>query len=55
MGLPPNARQRFARQHIDDAAKHLAVVEENLFREGQDDRRALKSFTTISRCFQGAP
>ncbi len=35
MGLPPNARQYFAQEHIEAAEKHLSAREENLFKEGQ--------------------
>lgn len=44
MGLPPNARRYFAERHLDAAYKGLNAVEENLFKEAQEDKRAFEKF-----------
>lgn len=53
MGLPPNARQYFAQKHIEAAEKHLSAIEENLFKEGQEDRRAFEKFYNNLALFSG--
>lgn len=53
MGLPPNAVQYFAEKRIDAAEKHLAAVQENLFKEGQEDRRAFEKFYNNLALFSG--
>jgi len=53
MGLPPNAAQYFAQKHIEAAEKHLAAVEDNLFKEGQEDRRAFEKFYNNLALFSG--
>jgi hypothetical protein len=44
MGLAPNARRYFAEKHLDAAYKHLGAVEENLFKEVQEDKRSFEKF-----------
>src|ERR1700737_2777018 len=53
MGLPPNARQYFAQKHIEEASKHLSAIEDNLFKEGQEDRRAFEKFYNNLALFSG--
>jgi len=53
MGLPPNAERYFAQKHIEAAEKHLAAVEDNLFKEGQEDRRAFEKFYNNLALFSG--
>ena len=53
MELPPNARQYFAQQHIDAASKHLSAIEENLFKEGEENRRAFEKFYNNLALFSG--
>jgi len=53
MGLPPNATRYFAEKHLDAAYKHLSAVEENLFKEGQEDRRAFEKFYNNLALFSG--
>src|ERR1700735_4494369 len=53
MELPPHARQYFAQQHIDAASKHLSAIEENLFKEGEEDRRAFEKFYNNLALFSG--
>jgi predicted DNA-binding protein YlxM (UPF0122 family) len=44
VGLPPNARRYFAEKHLDSAYKHLAALEENLFKQVQEDKRSFERF-----------
>jgi hypothetical protein len=53
MGLPPNARKYFAEKHIESAYRNLSAVEENLFKEGQEDRRAFEKFYNNLALFSG--
>lgn len=53
MGLPQNALQYFAQKHLEAAEKHLAAVEDNLFKEGQEDRRAFEKFYHNLALFSG--
>jgi hypothetical protein len=53
MGLPPDAKRYFAEKHIESAYKHLSAVEENLFKEGQEDRRAFEKFYNNLALFSG--
>ncbi len=53
MGLLPNATRYFAEKHIEAAEKHLAAVQENLFTEGQEDRRAFEKFYNNLALFSG--
>jgi hypothetical protein len=53
MGLPPNAVRHFAEKHLDSAYKHLSAVEEALFKEGQEDRRAFEKFYNNLALFSG--
>jgi hypothetical protein len=53
MGMPQNARQYFAQKHIEAAEKHLAAIEDNLFKEGQEDRRAFEKFYNNLALFSG--
>jgi hypothetical protein len=53
MGLPTSAIQHFAKQHVEAAEKHLLSIEENLFKEGQEDRRAFEKFYNNLALFSG--
>lgn len=53
MGLPPDARRYFAEKHLEAAWKHLSAVEDNLFKEGQEDRRAFEKFYNNLALFSG--
>jgi len=53
MELSPNARQHFARKHVEAAEKHLSFVQEHLFRAGQEDRRAFEKFYNNLALFSG--
>lgn len=53
MGMPPNAIRHFAEQHINDATKHLSDVQDVLFKEGQEDRRAYEKFYNNLALFSG--
>src|SRR6266850_1640991 len=53
MGLPPNAVQYFAKQHVEAVEKHLSSIEENLFKEAQEDRRAFEKFYNNLALFSG--
>jgi len=53
MGLPPNARQYFAKKHIEAAEKHLSAIEDYLLKEGQEDRRAFEKFYNNLGLFSG--
>jgi len=53
MGLPPNATRYFAEKHLDVAYKHLSAIEDNLFKENQEDRRAFEKFYNNLALFSG--
>lgn len=53
MGLPPDARRYFAEKRLEGAYKHLSAVQENLFTEGQQDRRAFEKFYNNLALFSG--
>ena len=53
MGLPTSAIQYFAKQHVEAVEKHLLSIEENLFKEGQEDRRAFEKFYNNLALFSG--
>jgi hypothetical protein len=53
MGLPPNAVRHFAEKHLEAAYKHLSAVEETLFKEAQEDRRAFEKFYNNLALFSG--
>jgi hypothetical protein len=53
MGLPPNAIQHFAKQHVEAVEKHLNSVEDNLFKEANEDRRAFEKFYYNLALFSG--
>jgi hypothetical protein len=53
LGLPPNARQYFAQKHMEAASSHLSMVEANLFKEGQEDRRQFEKFYNNLALFSG--
>ena len=53
MGLPPSAVRHFAIKRIEAAEKHLAAVQETLFKEGHEDRRALEKFHNNLALFSG--
>jgi hypothetical protein len=53
MGLPPDARRYFAEKHLETAYKHLSAVEDNCFKEGQEDRRAFEKFYNNLALFSG--
>jgi ABC-type multidrug transport system fused ATPase/permease subunit len=53
MGLPPNARRYFAEKHLDAAYKHLSAIEDNLFKENQEDRRSFEKFYNNLALFSG--
>ncbi len=53
MGLPPNATRYFAEKHLDAAYKHLSTIEDNLFKENQEDRRAFEKFYNNLALFSG--
>jgi hypothetical protein len=53
MGLPPNAARYFAEKHLDAAYKHLSAIENNLFNENQEDRRAFEKFYNNLALFSG--
>jgi ABC-type multidrug transport system fused ATPase/permease subunit len=53
MGLPPNAVRHFAEKHLDAAYKHLSGVQETLFKESQEDRRAFEKFYNNLALFSG--
>lgn len=53
MGLPPNAAQYFAQKHLEAAEKHLSAIEDNLFKEHQEDRRAFEKFYNNLALFSG--
>ena len=42
MGLPPDATRYFAEKHLDAAYRHLSAIEDNLFKENQEDRRGFE-------------
>jgi hypothetical protein len=53
MGLPPDAVQHFAKQHVEAVEKHLISIEENLFKEANEDRRAFEKFYYNLALFSG--
>lgn len=53
MGLPPDARRYFAEKHLESAYKHLSAVEENIFKESLEDRRAFEKFYNTLALFSG--
>src|ERR1017187_3014223 len=53
MGLPPNAVQHFAKQHVEAVEKHLISVEENLLKDANEDRRAFEKFYYNLALFSG--
>jgi hypothetical protein len=53
MELSEKARQYFAQKHVEAAEKHLSFVEENLFKAGQEDRRAFEKFYNNLALFSG--
>jgi hypothetical protein len=53
MGLPPSATQYFAEKRLDAAIKHLSAIEDNLFKENQEDRRAFEKFYNNLALFSG--
>ncbi|MGB2670806.1 MAG: hypothetical protein WBH24_07715 [Candidatus Acidiferrum sp.] len=53
MGLPPNATRHFAEKHLDAAYKHLSAIEDNLFKENQEDRRGFEKFYNNLALFSG--
>lgn len=53
MGLPPNAARYFAEKHLDAAYKHLSAIEDNLFKENQEDRRGFEKFYNNLALFSG--
>jgi hypothetical protein len=53
MGIPPDAVRHFAQKHVDAAYERLSAVEETLFKEGQEDRRAFEKFYNNLALFSG--
>lgn len=53
MELPPDGVRYFAEKRIEAAEKNLAAVQDNLFKEGQEDRRAFEKFYNNLALFSG--
>jgi hypothetical protein len=53
MGTPPHVRAHFAEKHIQDAARFVAAIEDNRFRESSEDRRAYEKFYNNLALFSG--
>ena len=53
MGTPPHVRAHFAEQHIQDAARFVAAIEDNNLKEGAEDRRAFEKFYNTLALFSG--
>jgi hypothetical protein len=51
--MPPNAIRYFAEKHLDEAYKDLSNVQDVLFKEGQEDRRAYEKFYNNLALFSG--
>lgn len=53
MGTPPHVRAHFAEKHIQDAARFVTLIEDNLFKEASEDRRAYERFYNNLALFSG--
>lgn len=51
--LPPAAKQHFAKQHIEDAAKAVAAVVDVGMKDSEEDRRAYERFYNNLALFSG--
>lgn len=53
MDMDPRARQHFAKQHMEEAAKHVSAVGEQLAKEAEETKRSLERFYTNLAMFSG--
>lgn len=51
--LPPNVKAHFAETHIENAARQVTALEENLFRETEENRRTIERFYNNLALFSG--
>jgi hypothetical protein len=53
MTLPRSAREHFAKNRLQSAYDHLTAVQEQYFKEGQEDRREFQKFYNNLALFSG--
>ena len=53
MGLPPNAKAHFSKQHMDDAAEKVAAVADKRLQESEENQRAYERFYNNLALFSG--
>jgi len=53
MNLPPTAKAHFAQKHMDEAAKHVAALEDKRLQESEENQRAYERFYNSLALFSG--